>query len=200
MAVLALLIAPVFSLNLGEPQATATAATAPAAARAGLDALTSSGIGPGVLRPTEVLLPAHSRTLPPRTHITVVAPTAWSRGGLQVADVWSQADPSSRAGKSALAEIRMLAATVPGARVGGSAAQDAGFITALYGRNLIIIITAIVIATFILLARALRSLWLPVKALLLNLLSLAAAFGVLAFVWQQGHGTSALFASPLPAP
>ena len=50
--------------------------------------------------------------------------------------------------------------------------------------------------TFILLARALRSLWLPVKALLLNLISLAAAFGVLVFVWQEGHGTTAIFSSP----
>ena len=196
VAVLAVLIAPVFSLNLGEPQATATAATAPAAARAGLEDLTSSGIGPGVLRPTEILLPAHSTAPPPGTPITVVTPSAWSRSGHQVADAWSPADPSTGAGKSALGEIRMLAARVPGARVGGSAAQDADFITALYGRNLIIIITAIVLATFILLARALRSLWLPVKALLLNLLSLAAAFGVLTFVWQEGHGTAALFSSP----
>ncbi len=196
VAVLAVLIAPVFSLNLGEPQATATAATAPAAARAGLEALTSSGIGPGVLRPTEILLPAHSTAPPPGTPITVVTPGAWSRSGHQVADAWSPADPSTGAGKSALGEIRMLAARVPGARVGGSAAQDADFIAALYGRNLIIIITAIVLATFILLARALRSLWLPVKALLLNLLSLAAAFGVLTFVWQEGHGTGALFSSP----
>jgi RND superfamily putative drug exporter len=196
MAVLAMLIAPVFSLNLGAPQATATAATAPAAARAGLDALTSSGIGPGVLRPAEILLPAHSTTPPPGTPITVVTPTAWSRGGHQVADAWSPADPSTGAGKSALSEIRMLAARVPGARVGGSAAQDADFITALYGRNLIVIITAIVIFTFLLLVRALRSVWLPVKALLLNLLSLAAAFGVLTFLWQQGHGTAALFSSP----
>ena len=196
VAVLAVLIAPVFSLNLGEPQAAATAATAPAAARAGLEALTSSGIGPGVLRPTEILLPAHSTAPPPGTPITVVTPSAWSRSGHQVADAWSPADPSTTAGKSALGEIRMLAAKVPGARVGGSAAQDADFITALYGRNLMIIITAIVIATFILLARALRSLWLPVKALLLNLLSLAAAFGVLTFVWQEGHGTAALFSSP----
>ena len=195
-AVLAILIAPVFSLNLGEPQATATAATAPAAARAGLDALTSSGIGPGVLRPTEILLPAHSTALRSGPRITIVTPSAWSRAGRQVADAWSPTDPSTSAGKRALAEIRMLAARVPGARVGGSAAQDADFITALYGRNLIIIITAIVIATFILLARALRSLWLPVKALLLNLISLAAAFGVLTFIWQQGHGTTTLFASP----
>jgi uncharacterized membrane protein YdfJ with MMPL/SSD domain len=51
LAILALLIVPVLSLNLGEPQATATAATAPASARAGLVALVSSGVGPGVLRP-----------------------------------------------------------------------------------------------------------------------------------------------------
>jgi putative drug exporter of the RND superfamily len=114
-----------------------------------------------------------------------------------VADAWSPADPSTSQDKTALGDIRMLAAAVPGARVSGSAAQDADFITALYGRNLIIIIiTAIVIAAFLLLARALRSLWLPVKALLLNLLSLAAAFGVLTFLWQQGHGTTALFSSP----
>jgi len=196
LAVLAVLIAPVFSLNLGEPQATATAATAPAAARAGLDALISSGIGPGVLRPTEILLPAHSPAPPSRAHISVVTPSAWSRGGHQVANAWSPADPSTSEGQRALGEIRMLAATVPGARVGGSPAQDADFITALYGRNLAVIITAIVIVTFLLLARALRSLWLPVKALLLNLLSLAAAFGVLTFVWQEGHGTAALFSSP----
>jgi RND superfamily putative drug exporter len=196
LAILAVLVVPVFSLNLGEPQATATAATAPAAARAGLDALTSSGIGPGVLRPTEVLLPAHSPAPRPGHQITVVTPTAWSRNGLKVADAWSAADPSTSDGKAALRRIQAAAAQVPGARVGGSPAQDADFITALYGRNLIVIVAAIVIVTLILLTRALRSLWLPVKALLLNAISLAAAFGVLTFVWQQGHGTSALFSSP----
>ncbi len=199
LAVLALLIIPVFSLNLGEPQATATAATAPAAARAGLASLTSSGIGPGVLRPSEILLPAGAagRSLAtPGRRITAAAPAAWSRDGLRVADAWSRADPSTSAGKAALSQIRAAAARVPGARVGGSPAQDADFITALYGRNLIIIAAAIVVVTMILLTRALRSVWLPVKALLLNLISLAAAFGVLTFVWQEGHFTSALFSSP----
>jgi uncharacterized membrane protein YdfJ with MMPL/SSD domain len=53
----------------------------------------------------------------------------------------------------------------------------------------------------------LQPLWLPIKALLLNLLSLAAAFGVVTFIWQDGHGTHALFSTPatfarkdLPAP
>ena len=196
LAILAVLIVPVFSLNLGEPQATATAATAPAAARAGLEALTSSGIGPGVLRPTEILLPAPSPVPRPGQQITVVTPTAWSRNGLKVANAWSPADPSTSDGKAALRQIQTAAAQVPGARVGGSPAQDADFIAALYGRNLIVIVSAIVIVTLILLTRALRSLWLPVKALLLNLISLGAAFGILTFVWQEGHGTSALFSSP----
>ena len=195
LVILAVLIVPVFSLNLGEPQATATAATAPAGARAGLNALVVSGIGPGVLRPAEILLPA-GRTLPPGERITVVSPAAWVRGGQRIADAWSPADPSTTTGKAALDVIRASASAVPGARLGGSPAQDADFITALYGRNLAVIIAAIVVVTFVLLAQALRSLWLPVKALLLNLISLAAAFGVLTFIWQEGHGTTALFSSP----
>jgi len=46
--------------------------------------------------------------------------------------------------------------------------------------------------TFLLLARALRSLWLPVKALLLNIVSLAAAYGITVLIWQQGIGTEVL--------
>jgi putative drug exporter of the RND superfamily len=196
LVVLGVLIAPVLSLNLGEPQATATAATAPASAQAGLDALTGSGIGAGVLRPTEILLPATGPL--PRLYgqLSLVAPAAWTRGGQRVADAWSPADPSTPAGQAALDDITRAAARVPGARVGGTQAQDAGFISALYGRNLLVIVAAIVVLSLVLLARALRSLWLPVKALLLNLISLGAAFGVLTFVWQQGHGTSALFGSP----
>jgi len=196
LAILAVLIAPVFSVNLGEPQATATAATAPASARAGLDALVTSGIGTGVLRPAEILLPAGRDVPAPGGRITVVSPAAWTRDGLHIVNAWSPADPSSPAGKAALREIKEAAAAVPGTRTGGSPAQDADFITALYGQNLAIIIATIAVVTFVLLARALRSLWLPVKALLLNLLSLAAAFGVLVFIWQHGHGTTTLFSSP----
>lgn len=125
-----------------------------------------------------------------------MSPAAWARDGLHIVNAWSPADPSSPAGNAALREIKAAAAAVPGARVGGSPAQDADFITALCGRNLAVILGAIVVVTFVLLARALQSLWLPVKALLLNLLSLSAAFGMLTFVWQEGHGTTALFSSP----
>jgi putative drug exporter of the RND superfamily len=43
--------------------------------------------------------------------------------------------------------------------------------------------------TLILLTRAFRSLVLAVKAAVLNLLSLAASFGVIVLVFQQGHGS-----------
>jgi len=51
----------------------------------------------------------------------------------------------------------------------------------------------IAVLTFILLARAFRSILLALKALLLNLLSLAATFGVMTWFWQQGHGSDLVF-------
>ncbi len=50
--------------------------------------------------------------------------------------------------------------------------------------------------TFLLLARAFRSAVLAAKAVLLNLLSLAATFGVLTWFWQEGHGSQAIFGIP----
>ena len=41
-----------------------------------------------------------------------------------------------------------------------------------------------------LLTRAFRSLVLAVKAIVLNLVSLAATFGIVVFIFQQGHGSS----------
>ena len=52
-------------------------------------------------------------------------------------------------------------------------------------------IALITITTFILLARAFRSLLLPAKAIVLNILSVAAAWGVLVLVWQHGYGSEA---------
>ena len=54
-------------------------------------------------------------------------------------------------------------------------------------------IALIAVVTFVLLARAFRSLLLPLKAVILNIISVAAAWGVLALVWQQGHGSDAIW-------
>ncbi len=43
--------------------------------------------------------------------------------------------------------------------------------------------------TLILLTRAFRSIVLPLKAAFLNLISLGAAFGIIVFIFQMGHGS-----------
>ncbi len=79
-----------------------------------------------------------------------------------------------------------------GASVGGTPAEDADYISAVYG-NAVWVVLGVAIVTFLLLARALRSLWLPVKALALNVLSLGAAYGVTVLIWQHGYGSDLLF-------
>src|SRR5437899_12096801 len=54
-------------------------------------------------------------------------------------------------------------------------------------------IALIAFITFVLLARAFRSLLLPLKAVLLNVISVGAAWGVLDLVWQRGHGSSLIW-------
>src|SRR5260370_4215297 len=52
------------------------------------------------------------------------------------------------------------------------------------------------VATFLLLTRAFRSVLLAAKAVVFNLISLAAAYGVLTWVWQDGHGSGAVWGIP----
>jgi len=52
------------------------------------------------------------------------------------------------------------------------------------------------VLSFALLARAFRSLVLALKAIVLNLLSLAATFGVMTWFWQEGHGSTLVFGIP----
>jgi RND superfamily putative drug exporter len=198
LGVLLLLAAPVVDIHLGEPSATSVAPTAPADARLGVRELQSSGIGTGVLRPTEILAPTTTKvsTIILELRDAHVATASRSEAGSTVTDAWSSADASSPSAKQVRNQIRDLFRHQPTVQIGGAASQDDDEIHALYGPNALIVVAAIVIATFLLLARALRSIWLPIKALALNVLSLAAAYGVLTFIWQEGHGSSALFSSP----
>jgi RND superfamily putative drug exporter len=127
----------------------------------------------------------------------VLAPAgaAWQRDGSAVVDVLLADDPSTEAGRAALTAVRAAAGELTGVRVGGTAAGDADSVVAVYG-NAWWVLLLVVVVTFALLAPALRSVWLPVKALLLNVLSIGAAYGMTVWIWQQGHLTETLFGSP----
>ena len=62
----------------------------------------------------------------------------------------------------------------------------------MYG-NFPYVLAFVVVLTYLLLARAFRSLLLPLKAVLLNLVSLGAAYGIVVFIFQQGHGSDAIW-------
>jgi putative drug exporter of the RND superfamily len=110
-----------------------------------------------------------------------------------VVDAFTGADASSAEGRAALDRVRSAARRAEGdVRLGGLAAQNQDFIEAVYG-NFPLMIALIALITFVLLARAFRSLLLPLKAVVLNVISVGAAWGVLELVWQRGYGSDLIW-------
>jgi RND superfamily putative drug exporter len=117
------------------------------------------------------------------------ADASWRRGGTALIDVLPATDSTSAGGHATLDQVRQAAHSGPvAARVGGLAADNADFVSAVYG-NFPLMVGLIALVTYLLLVRAFRSLLLPLKALLLNVISVGAAWGVMTLVWQDGHGS-----------
>ena len=76
--------------------------------------------------------------------------------------------------------------------VAGVGAAQIDFLHAVYG-NFPLMLLIIALLTYLLLARAFRSLLLPLKAVVLNLVSLGATLGLMVLFWQDGHGSNAIF-------
>ena len=76
--------------------------------------------------------------------------------------------------------------------LGGVAPEERDFVHAVYGKFPWVLLFVIVL-TYLLLMRAFRSVLLPLKAVLLNLVSLGAAFGIIVFIFQQGHLSEAIW-------
>jgi RND superfamily putative drug exporter len=171
-------------------------------AKQGLTALERSGIGEGSILPHEILI--EGSTNPERVAAALarvkgihgaVAPRdpSWRRDGTAIVEAIPMPDSGTDAGGRTLDGVRTTAhAAGPDVRVGGGPAANQDFIDAVYG-SFPLMIALIAITTFILLARAFRSLLLPLKAIVLNVLSVAAAWGVLVLVWQKGHGSDEIF-------
>ena len=64
--------------------------------------------------------------------------------------------------------------------------------SAVYGKFPYVLLFVLVL-TFVLLMRAFRSIVLPLKAVILNLVSLGAAYGIVVFIFQEGHGSDAIW-------
>jgi RND superfamily putative drug exporter len=198
LVVLGALAVPLLSLRLGEPRTSTLAKSGPA--RVGIDTLTDGGVSSGVLTPAEVLVKGDPAPVVAKLRgldgvATAIAPNSaeFRRAGTAIVDVLPVAEAGQGAGRVTVRHIRDAVADDPAVvGVGGVGAQSIDAVHAIYG-SFPLMLALIAIVTFLLLARALRSVLLAVKAVFVNLLSVAAAYGVLVLVWQYGHGSQAIW-------
>jgi putative drug exporter of the RND superfamily len=160
----------------------------------GRDALATAGITSGVLKPLAVLVEdgGDSAAVAERLGdvdgiIAAVAPKDWSKGNAAIVEAFPAVDGADP-GIDAIIDRSNAALEGMNATVSGIAAVDRDLVHAIYG-NFAYLLAFVLALTYILLARAFRSLVLPLKAVILNLVSLAAAFGIVVIVFQLGHGS-----------
>jgi putative drug exporter of the RND superfamily len=103
-------------------------------------------------------------------------------------------EPMSPAGEALVKAVRATPAPFPVLVEGDSARLVDG--KAALARRLPLALALIAVSTFMLLFLMVGSLLVPVKALVLNVLSLSATFGALVFVFQEGHFAGALNFTP----
>jgi RND superfamily putative drug exporter len=201
-AALMALMLPSLSMHVGEPSTAALAQSGPA--HTALSNLEAGGVPSGALTPIDVLarqpaVPNITQKLAgvPGVH-AVVAPTdpQFRRHETALITVLPTAETNVPAGQSTVAEVRNALAHTPGVLgVAGSGASMLDFSHDVYG-SFPLMLGLIALATFVLLARAFRSLLLPLKAVVMNLASLAAAYGVMSWIWEHGHGSQAVWGIP----
>ena len=204
LGVLAVAILPVFGLKVGETSVSAFSKTGPA--RAAYDTLVEGGVPGGVLTPLEVLTTASSaRTalhdLSGTPGISAAVLPSGRSGSLAGTSDIVAIPADETVNNTTLAPVRLVEARlahqrgVLGVTSAGPIEQD--YSHAVFG-HFPEMFAVIALLTLVLLARAFRSVVLATKAVLLNLLSLGATFGLLTWFWQEGHGSQAVLGSLQP--
>jgi putative drug exporter of the RND superfamily len=193
LGIVAVLVAFGVQLNPNESQLKNFPGTGTAIA--GRQMLSDAGISPGVMKPLDVLVEhggnadrvaAKLRDVPGVVGAT--APPTWHRGSDSLVEAFPAIDGSAP-GIQGIIDRSDAALKGTEGTLTGVAAVDRDFVHALFG-NFPYVLAFVMVLTLILLARAFRSIVLPIKAVILNVVSLAAAFGIVVFIFQQGHGSS----------
>ena len=106
-------------------------------------------------------------------------------------------DPGSASARDAVRTLRgEIVPAISGLRgdavlVGGTTAIEMDAVDALYAR-LPLVVGIILAATFVLLLVLFRSILIPLKAVVMNLLSVGAAYGLLVLAFQRGYAAGVL--------
>ena len=208
IAIVALVLIPAFQINPSD----AVLAREPAKGDAlqGRDALTQAGLPAGALLPYEILVEhgataqvlasVASKVAADKDIAAATAPKAWRTGDVGVIEAFGNEDPNSRDAKSTISRLQHDVLPNLQSSVGNGASltlagvgpEGRDFIKAVYGKFPYVVLFVLIL-TYLLLMRAFRSIVLPLKAVLLNLVSLGAAYGIVVFIFQQGHGSDAIW-------
>ncbi|HEY3737820.1 MAG TPA: MMPL family transporter [Jatrophihabitans sp.] len=129
-------------------------------------------------------------------HGTPVGPAnpAMTKGSITYLNVQTNAEVQSDTAKTILKDLKNVTSPWP-VQFTGQTAINSDSLHSL-GRKMPLAIALIAIATFLVLFLFTGSIVLPLKALVLNTLSLSATFGTMVWVFQEGH-LSWLFGSNL---
>ena len=200
LAILLVLASPIVALRLGSADAGTDAKGT--TTRQAYDLL-AKGFGPGFNGPMQVVaqLPsagdrgavaALRAGFVGQPDVAAVAPAIYSPGGnLAVINVFPKTAPQDAATSTLLTRLRdsvippLERSTKAAVYVGGTTALFADF-SSLLASKLPLFIGAVVLISALLLLVVFRSVFVAVKAIAMNLLSVAAAFGVVVAIFQWG--------------
>jgi RND superfamily putative drug exporter len=193
------LIGVFFGIKIGQASSDSLAKNGPA--YEAFQTLKKGGVSTGTLTPMEVLVNSDQAS----ATATQIAKVEGVKSVFRSTDASSNRDgqtvlvvvPNTETVNSqTIGVVKRVKSTVkdlPGVvGVAGFGAAQLDFLHAVYG-NFPLMLLIIAALTYILLVRAFRSLLLPFKAILLNLISLSATLGLMVLFWQDGHGSNAIF-------
>jgi putative drug exporter of the RND superfamily len=162
----------------------------------------AEGFGPGVNGPLVVVVenPTDLAAIVDQVEATegvafVAAPQTSADGVIGVFTAYPTTAPQSPATEQLVRDLR---AEMPNnVHVGGQTASGIDF-SAFMAQRLPWFIGAVLLVSFLLLLAVFRSLLVPLKAVVLNLMSIAAAYGAMVAVFQWGWFSSVLNIEPAP--
>ena len=194
-SVLIILALPLFSIRLGfgDTGNLPTNTTA----RQAYD-LISDGFGPGYTGPLILVtdtpadaasLATVNAALSADSGVAFVSPPVDMGSGVHLWQVYATTGPQDAATTDLVNRLRtdVLPSTALDVKVGGFNAGSIDFASYLGGR-LPYLIGGVLVLSFLLLMVVFRSLLVPLKAVIMNLLSVGAAYGVIVAIFQWGWG------------
>ena len=197
LIVLTILIVPLRHIQFGQSNTASQGTSSPAYKT--LQTLIDGGVGTGVVTPIVLLADnkndAVAIALAAGKVDGILLSAAYAPGtdGRTAIDVIPREETVNSSSVGIVDTVTEATKSLPGyIGTAGLGATIVDYRHAVYD-NFPYVIALIAFITFLLLMRTFRSILLPLKAVVLNLVSLAAVLGLATWFWQEGNGSQAVF-------